>query len=107
MQLGLALAELLVDRRPQPRPRLGELLVLGRALPQHPVAIVGETAARMDLEADVQRIAAAARELAGPGEELAGVVATEPVPGSRVYLCAFEGEARSWLALDESAEPVV
>jgi hypothetical protein len=60
----------------------------------------------MALDADLERIAAAARRHAEPGEELAGVIAAEPEPGRRVFLCAFEGEARTWLALDEDERPV-
>ena len=40
-------------------------------------------------------------------EELAGVLAAEPAQGGRVYLCAYRsGDEVSWLALDESGEPV-
>jgi hypothetical protein len=60
----------------------------------------------MDLDADLERIAVAAREQAAADEELVGVIPTEPAPGERLYLCAFRGRARSWLALDERAEPV-
>jgi hypothetical protein len=58
------------------------------------------------LYADLERIAAAAQQLAADGEELAGVIPTEPEAGHRVYLCAFEGMPRTWLALDDSALPV-
>ena len=35
------------------------------------------------------------------GETLAGILAAEPSPGERVYLCAFDGDGeRCWLALD-------
>lgn len=41
------------------------------------------------------------------GEELAGVLAAEPVPGRRVYLCAYESAARvSWLAFDAEGAPI-
>lgn len=55
----------------------------------------------MELYADLERIAAAALDLAAPGEELAGVIPTEPAPGRRVYLCAFAGPARAWVAFDD------
>jgi len=56
---------------------------------------------------ELERIAAAAERFAAPGERLTGVLATEPVPGLRIYLCAFESaEGRAWLALDEEGEPV-
>jgi hypothetical protein len=60
------------------------------------------------LDEDLLRIAAAAEAFAAPGEELAGVLPTEPSAGERIYLCAFarDGEAPTWIALDGAAEPV-
>jgi hypothetical protein len=59
------------------------------------------------LRDDLERIARVAAGLAEPGEELTGVVAAEPAPGERTYLCAYaRGEERSWLVLDEAGEPV-
>ena len=61
----------------------------------------------MSLSEELERIAAAAEPYADDGESLVGVVAAEPEEGARVYLCAFEsGESRSWLAFDESGEPI-
>jgi hypothetical protein len=60
----------------------------------------------MVLSADLERIAAAALCHATAGEEVVGVIPTEPAAGIRVYLCAFHGDTRSWLALDELGEPV-
>jgi hypothetical protein len=60
----------------------------------------------VDLHADLERIAAAAQELAGPGETVAAVIPTEPEAGLRVYLCAFDGPPRTWLALDDAERPV-
>lgn len=61
----------------------------------------------MGLREDLERIAAVAAGLAGPGEELAGVVPAEPDPGERAYLCAFQsGEERTWLVLDDAGRPV-
>ncbi len=60
----------------------------------------------MSLETDLATIAAAAWRLAGPGEELVGVIPTEPEAGRRVYLCAFEGDGRSWIALDAEGRPL-
>jgi hypothetical protein len=58
------------------------------------------------LQDELARIAAVAAEFAEAGEELRGVLVAEP-SGRRVYLCAFESPAtRSWLALDEGAEPL-
>ena len=60
----------------------------------------------MSVAEDVGHIASAAAAFAEPGEDLAGVLATETL-GRRVYLCAFESaEGRAWLALDADAEPV-
>ena len=61
----------------------------------------------MALQDDLERIATAAAAFESEGEELAGVLAAEPVGGGRVYLCAYRaGEAHSWLALDDGGEPV-
>jgi len=58
------------------------------------------------LEADLERIAALAREHA-PGDPLVAVLATETDEGSRRYLCAFERDGtRSWLLLDALGGPV-
>jgi hypothetical protein len=57
---------------------------------------------------ELERAATAAREFADDGEEVAGVLAAEAVPGARVYLCAFtRGDERSWLALDGDDRPVL
>ena len=59
------------------------------------------------LARDLERIAAEAARRAEPGETVTGVLAAEPGPGRRVYLCAYEGEnGRTWLALDAGGEPV-
>ena len=61
----------------------------------------------MSLAEDIERIAASATRVASGDEELAGVLAAEPAQGGRVYLCAYRsGEDVSWLALDDSGEPV-
>jgi hypothetical protein len=61
----------------------------------------------VELAAELERVAEAAAGEATGGERLAGVIATEPTEGVRVYLCAFEnGEAHTWLALDEDLTPV-
>jgi hypothetical protein len=54
------------------------------------------------LPADIERIAA----LAGDG--VSGVIATEPQPGARVYLCSFDDAdgLRSWLAVREDGSTV-
>jgi hypothetical protein len=62
----------------------------------------------VELQAELGAIAAAAAGLAGPGEELSGVIAAEPEPGRRVYLCSFAApeESRTWLALDADGSPL-
>jgi hypothetical protein len=60
----------------------------------------------MSVAEDVGRIATAAAAFAAPGENVAGVLATETL-GRRIYLCAFEAtEGRSWLALGDDGEPL-
>jgi hypothetical protein len=59
------------------------------------------------LRDDLERLAAAAERFAEHGEQLAGIVPAEAEPGERTYLCAFaDGDARSWLVLDDAGEPV-
>jgi hypothetical protein len=60
----------------------------------------------VELFADLERIAAAAQRLAGPDEAVSGVIPTEPEGGRRVYLCAFSGPGRTWVALDEEARVI-
>jgi hypothetical protein len=60
----------------------------------------------VELSADLERIATAAQRLAGPDEAVSGVIPTEPVVGSRVYLCAFSGPGRTWVALDDEARVI-
>src|SRR5581483_928754 len=106
LKLLLAARELRVDDRAQPRLRPGEELVFGLASPPHGRSIVGVTLPGVRLQADLEAIAASAATLAGPGEALAGVVPTEPEEGRRVYLCAFEGVGRTWVALDSEGAVV-
>jgi hypothetical protein len=61
----------------------------------------------VELEEELDRIAALAEGYASDGERLAGVLPAEPAPGARVYVCAFErGDDRSWLALDVDGAPL-
>jgi hypothetical protein len=61
----------------------------------------------VDLEAELSRIAEAALAFAGEGEELSGIVPTEPRAAVRVYVCSYErGPLRSWLALDTRGRAV-
>ena len=62
----------------------------------------------MGLKDELARIAGSAAAYADAGEELAGVLAAEPHPDRRVYLCAFSDgdESIEWLVLDGAGEPV-
>jgi hypothetical protein len=60
----------------------------------------------VELHSDLERIARAAASLAGPGETVAAIIPAEPEHGRRVYLCAFDGPGRSWIALDDEARPL-
>src|SRR5919204_6498920 len=62
----------------------------------------------MGLREELDGVAELAQRFAVPGETLAGILAAEPEPGGRVYLCAFADEAgaRSWVALDAEGEPI-
>lgn len=56
----------------------------------------------MSLSEELVRIATAAARHG----EVAGVVAVEPVGGSRAYVVGFGGAERAWLVLDGEGEPV-
>jgi hypothetical protein len=60
----------------------------------------------VELHDELERIAAAAGGLAGPGEAVGGVIPTEPEPGRRVYLCAYSGPGKTWAALDDQGRLV-
>ena len=62
----------------------------------------------MTLEDDLERVAAFAAAHGEPGDAVAAILATEPEPGRRVYLCAFDGADgfRSWLGVDAAGAPV-
>jgi len=61
----------------------------------------------MALEDDLRRSAEKAAAFAAAGERVSAVLAAEPSEGSRVYIYSYEGDGnRSWLALDESGEPL-
>jgi hypothetical protein len=62
----------------------------------------------VELQAELDAIAAAGATFTAPGETLSGVIPAEPEPGARVYLCAFEGEGarRTWVALDGDGRPL-
>ena len=61
----------------------------------------------MNLDSDLRRIAEAAGRHAADGEEVSGIVPTEPASGIRLYVCAYgDAEAKTWLVLDATAVPV-
>lgn len=63
----------------------------------------------MSLEDELGAAAGVAGAFTDDGERLAGVVAAEPSPGLRVYLCAYrrgEDERLSWLAFGGDGEPL-
>jgi len=66
--------------------------------------ILGDVALADDLE----RIRGLAAAHAGPGDVVSGALATEPAPGTRVYVCAFDDAdgRRSWLAVREDGSAV-
>jgi hypothetical protein len=57
---------------------------------------------------ELERIAALAASHADPGDAVSAVLPTEPDPGRRVYLCAFDGADgyRSWLAVDPDGNAI-
>jgi hypothetical protein len=57
----------------------------------------------VSLSAELGRAAEAARAFAERGEDVLAIIAAEPEPGSRVYLCAFES---GWVGLDAAGRPV-
>jgi hypothetical protein len=71
--------------------------------------IVGETrsyASSVGLEQDVRQAAERAGALAADGERVDAVLAAEPSPGRRFYLCAYDGSPRTWVVLDGDGNPV-
>jgi hypothetical protein len=62
----------------------------------------------VSLADELEGVARLAASRVGPGDAVSAVIPTEPAPGRRIYLCAFDDADahRSWLALDGSGEPV-
>ena len=62
----------------------------------------------MSLVDDLERAAALALARVEAGDVVSGVLATEPEPGRRVYLCSIDGAdgTRGWLAVDAAGVPV-
>jgi hypothetical protein len=62
----------------------------------------------MALDRDLRRIAEAAGSFASAGEEVTGIVPTEPSNGLRLYVCAYGNEEPTgWLVLDATGVAVV
>ena len=62
----------------------------------------------MTLADELERAAALAAALAGAGDVVSGVLATEPEPGQRVYLCSIDGAdgTRAWVGVREDGSVV-
>jgi hypothetical protein len=61
----------------------------------------------VSLEDDLVRAVEAAAAFAGQNERLEAILAAEPSPGRRLYLCAYSGGAdRAWLLLDDAGQAV-
>lgn len=62
----------------------------------------------MSLERDIDRAAELAGMHGADGDVVSGVVAAEPGPGRRVYVCSFDDAdgRRSWLAVREDGSTV-
>lgn len=62
----------------------------------------------MTLAQELERVVARAAEHGESGDAVSAVLPTEPEPGRRIYLCAFDGADgfRSWLALDGDGQTI-
>jgi len=62
----------------------------------------------MTLAEQLERAAALAAAHVGDGDVVSGVLATEPEPGSRVYLCSIDGAdgTRAWVGVREDGSLV-
>lgn len=62
----------------------------------------------MTLADELHRIGALAAGRAGADDDVSGVIAAEPSPGRRVYVCSFDDAdgLRSWLAVHDDGTPV-
>jgi hypothetical protein len=57
---------------------------------------------------ELERIRVLAASHVDRGDSVSGIIATEPRPGQRVYLCSIDGadHLRSWLAVHDDGSPV-
>jgi hypothetical protein len=61
----------------------------------------------MALDQELRRIADVAVTYCREGEELVGIIPTEPTAGTRLYVCAYrDGDETSWLVLRADGSPV-
>ncbi|MGH3132541.1 MAG: hypothetical protein ACRDNY_02155 [Gaiellaceae bacterium] len=62
----------------------------------------------MNLTDELARAVGLAEAHAVAGDAVSGIIATEPAPGRRVYLCAYDDADgyRSWLAIRDDGLPV-
>jgi hypothetical protein len=62
----------------------------------------------VSLAGDIDRVAELAGEHAAPSDAVSGVVAAEPSPGRRVYVCSFDDAdgRRSWLAVRDDGSAI-
>jgi hypothetical protein len=61
----------------------------------------------MDLDRDLRRIAEVAGSFAAEGEDVSGIVPTEPASGIRLYVCAYgSDDGKRWLVLDATGVAV-
>jgi len=59
------------------------------------------------LTEELDAAAVAAQAHAAPGETVGAILAAEPHPGERTFVCAFESPAeRTWLAIDIDGGPI-
>ena len=63
----------------------------------------------MALADELERAAALATAHVGDGDVVSGVLATEPEPGRRVYLCSIDGAdgTRAWVAVRDDGTVVI
>ena len=57
---------------------------------------------------ELERASALAAARAAPGDVVSGVIAAEPTPDERVYVCSFDDAdgRRSWLAIGDDGAPL-
>lgn len=63
----------------------------------------------VSLDDELERAAEHALSVVEPGDTVSGVLATEPEPGRRIYVCSIDGAdgTRGWIAVDGDGTAVV